>query len=101
MGCAFIAFSSPSIATAISKSDLISHYSRDFSTQENQVFQFENWKFQQAYFKNDIDWHGLNHKKSQSFVVNTSFNVILFLLSVVLVTPVSLYAIVDPIAKQI
>ena len=74
---------------------------RSLSLQENQYYQFKNWTFEPAYFQTDVEWSGLNFNRSNGYITSLLINIALFIISVMLVTPVSLYSIVDPIVQNI
>ena len=50
-----------------------------------------------AYYENDILWDSLNFNPMSGNVGNIIQFVLLFVVSVILVTPVSLYSVVTPI----
>lgn len=51
--------------------------------------------------RSDLNWPDLNYKSSDGYLCQFFLFTILFLLSVILVTPVSLLSIVDPVVKEI
>jgi len=60
-----------------------------------------NWKVQAAYHERDLLWGELNFVRSNSFIVDTLLHVLMFLLSIIIVTPVSLFNIVEPISDEL
>lgn len=68
---------------------------------EKQRYQIENWMIEPAYFENDIIWSELNYDQAKGQVVNIFSFLGLFIVSLVVITPMSLYSVVDPVARRI
>jgi hypothetical protein len=105
IGCAFMMLRQPIFASKNAKVRRFIHNQNipqiPLSELEKQRYQIENWMMEPAYFENDIIWSELNYDQAKGQVVNIFSFLGLFVVSLVVITPVSLYSVVDPVARRI
>lgn len=104
IGCAFMMIKQKSFAKLLFSGKAFINNKNihvPMSLYESQRYQFHNWRMEPAYFQNDILWDGLNFNLMSGNVGNIIQFVLLFVVSVILVTPVSLYSVVTPISDSL
>lgn len=68
---------------------------------EKQLYHFENWEMKSAHYQNDIIWDGLNYNRAKGQVSNLIWFLVLLFVSLLIVTPVSVYSVVDPLTRTL
>jgi len=73
----------------------------DYNPVEKVKFNFLGLKIDRAFIEEDIEWANINSNTYHMFIEKALWILLIFTLSVFIVTPVAIYSIVDPVRDKL
>ena len=89
IGCAFVSFKSSTLVSDIRKKPEAVIRTFNLTEAEKKEFRFEKWTLNKAPVENNISWPDLNKVGFDSIIKKVVLIIILFVVSVVLITPLT------------